>query len=144
MDYWEKANHNWTNDSSRYVYTANQRTQELLFYIQEIGFFRANKPYFTERANLPSYLMKYTLSGKGRLLYKGKEYFVERGDVFFIDCTEYQYYETVSDEPWVMDWVHFRGVNTDKMYQEFMKSGTNVFHTDPETASTNPLHLIMQ
>lgn len=142
MDYWEKANHSWSADSSRVILTPSQKSKELFYYIQEIGHFKAKKPYFTERANLPSYLVKFTLSGQGQLTYHGQEQPIEAGDVFFIDCKEYQLYKTTSESPWEMDWVHFYGGNAALFYQEFVKDGRNVFHTlqDPQK---NRLHQLI-
>ena len=74
MVYWEKADHSWTKDSERVIHTPSQKSKELFFYLQEIGHFKAFKPYFTERENLPSYLIKFTLGGQGFLQYQGKEY----------------------------------------------------------------------
>lgn len=144
MDYWEKANHSWTADSSRVILTPSQKSRELFYYIQEIGYFKAKKPYFTERANLPSYLVKFTLSGKGHLDYHDRQYELEAGDVFFIDCQEYQKYETISDTPWEMDWIHFYGGNAALFYQEFIKDGNNVFHTAQLPRENRLHHLIQQ
>ena len=141
MDYWEKANHSWSTDSLRYINTSTQKQRELFYYIQEIGYFEASKPYFTERENLPSYLIKYTLSGCGELRYKGKSYQLKAGDVFFIDCLDYQYYRTVSQEPWEMDWIHLYGTNVAAFYEEFLKNGSPVFHTNPASSRQNPIHL---
>lgn len=144
MDYWEKANHSWSTDSLRYINTSTQKQRELFYYIQEIGYFKASKPYFTERENLPSYLIKYTLSGCGELRYKGKSYQLKAGDVFFIDCLDYQYYHTVSQEPWEMDWIHLYGANVAAFYEEFFKNGSPVFHTNPASSRQNPIHLLLQ
>ncbi|MHC5215069.1 helix-turn-helix domain-containing protein [Enterococcus sp. LJL128] len=142
MSYWENANHSWSPDSTRYINTPDQKSRELFYYIQEIGHFKAHQPYFTERANLPSFLVKFTHSGEGKLIYKNQHYILKKGDVFFIDCREYQHYQTTSDEPWEMDWIHFFGGNAEAFYQEFMKNGTNVFHTEMNTLA-NPIHLII-
>lgn len=143
MTYWEKGNHTWTADSLRYIKTASQKTRDLFYYIQEIGHFKADRPYFAERSHLPSFLVKFTLSGKGELLYHDTHYQIQTGDVFFIDCQSYQRYGTVSDEPWEMDWIHFYGANAAQFYEEFIKTGENVFHTDKETVLDNPIHLII-
>ncbi|WP_313509590.1 AraC family transcriptional regulator [Enterococcus sp.] len=144
MDYWEKANHTWSTDSLRYINTSTQKQRELFYYIQEIGYFKASKPYFTERENLPSYLIKYTLSGKGELFYQDKRTVIEAGDVFFIDCKEYQYYKTISNEPWEMDWIHIYGGNTRAFYEEFIKNGSNTFRTTKKGLVQNPIHLFIQ
>lgn len=143
MNYWENANHSWTKDSARYICTPSSKSRELFYCIQEIGHFKAFQPYYTERASLPSYLMKFTLSGTGQLKYQDKVYILEAGDVFFIDCENYQYYKTISREPWEMDWIHLYGGNAKFFYQEFVKNGSNIFHTDSAHVHNNPIHLIM-
>ncbi|MDH6364358.1 YesN/AraC family two-component response regulator [Enterococcus sp. PF1-24] len=143
MEYWENANHSWSPDSTRFISTPTQKSRDLFYYSQEIGHFKANQPYFTERANLPSYLMKFTLSGKGQLIYEEKRHVITAGDVFFIDCQNYQHYKTVSAEPWEMDWIHFNGGQAEAFYQEINKNGNPVFHTDSEKIYTNQIHLIM-
>lgn len=143
MNYWENANHSWTKDSTRYINTPSTRSRDLFYFVQEIGHFKANKPYFTERENLPSYLIKYTLSGTGELTYDGQTYTIEAGDAFFIDCTHYQHYKTISEEPWEMDWVHLYGGNVAAFYQEFIKNGNPVFRTHLKEPAGNALHLII-
>jgi len=144
MNYWENANHSWSKDSLRYINTSTQKTQDLFYYIQEIGYFKASKPYFTERANLPSFLIKYTLSGTGQLNYHEKNYQLKAGDLFFIDCRDYQYYKTISEDPWEMDWIHINGANSQAFYQEFTKNGSPIFTTAQKTVHQNPIHLLMQ
>ena len=144
MTYWEKANHSWTADSTRFILTPKQKSRDLFYYIQEIGYFKANKPYFTERENLPSYLLKFTLSATGELHYQDEVYTLKAGDIFFIDCKNYQYYKTISSEPWEMDWVHFSGGNTESFYHEFIKNGSNILHTNSENVRNNPIHLLME
>ena len=129
MDYWEKANHSWSEDSSRVILTPTQRSRNLFFYIQEIGHFKAPTPYYTERSHLPSFLIKFTLSGEGLLTYQGKQYHLRAGDLFFIDCQEYQRYQTISDIPWEMDWIHLYGQNISSFYQEFIRDGEHTCHT---------------
>lgn len=84
MDYWEKANHSWSEDSKRVILTPTQRSRNLFFYIQEIGYFKAPVPYYTERAHLPSYLIKFTLSGEGLLTYKDNQHQLKAGDLFLL------------------------------------------------------------
>ncbi|WP_165004352.1 MULTISPECIES: AraC family transcriptional regulator [unclassified Enterococcus] len=139
MDYWEKANHSWSEDSSRVILTHTQKSKNLFFYIQEIGHFKAPIPYYTERAHLPSYLIKFTLSGEGTLTYHNKLHHLKAGDLFFIDCQEYQRYQTVSEEPWEMDWVHLSGQNIHAFYQEFIKDGKFTFHT-ADSPEDNKIH----
>ncbi|GFH41517.1 AraC family transcriptional regulator [Lactococcus hodotermopsidis] len=143
MPYWEKANHSWTKDSTRYILTPSQKTRDLFYYIQEIGHFKAEQPYYTERENLPSFLMKFTLSGQGLLRYHGKDYVLRAGDVFFIDCDHYQHYQTISDCPWEMVWVHFSGSKTARLFQEYFRDKSPVFHTK-SAPHDNTINLILE
>ena len=43
-----------------------------------------------------------------------------------------------------MDWVHFSGGNTENFYHEFIKNGSNVFHTNSENTRNNQIHLLME
>lgn len=142
MAYWETADHSWTPDSSRFFNTPSQKNRDLFYVYQEMGHFKALKPYYTERSGLSSYLIKFTLSGKGSLTYQERTEQITPGDVFFIDCRNYQYYKTVSEEPWEMDWIHISGGQTKAFYEEFVRTGTSVFHTQGDPWQ-NPLHMIM-
>ncbi|MGH2096181.1 AraC family ligand binding domain-containing protein, partial [Enterococcus faecalis] len=51
------------------------------------------------RAHLPSYLIKFTLHGTGELRYRYHTYSIQSGDLFFIDCRVYQYYQATSVDP---------------------------------------------
>lgn len=144
MDYWEKANHSWSEDSKRVILTPTQRRRNLFFYIQEIGYFKAPIPYYTERAHLPSYLIKFTLSGEGSLTYNDNQQQLKAGDLFFIDCQEYQRYQTISEEPWEMDWIHLNGQNVQSFYQEFTKDGHNTFHSTGDPSENKIHHLITE
>lgn len=144
MQYFQNANYSWSKDSRRFINTPTQKTRELFFYTQEIGHFKASRPYYTERAGLPSFLMKFTLGGAGELNYQEEIFSLSAGSVFFIDCKNYQYYKTTSlNEPWEMDWIHLYGSNSEIFYEEFMKSGKNVFKTSGDPLE-NPIHLIIQ
>lgn len=83
MDYWEKANHSWSEDSKEWSWRLHKEAG-IYFYIQEIGYFKAPIPYYTERAHLPSYLIKFTLSGKGSLTYNDNQQQLKAGDLFLL------------------------------------------------------------
>ena len=70
--YIENLNFSWSEDSIRFINTATPTARQVFFYVQEVGDFLTFSPYFTERANLNSFLIIYTLSGKGKLDYKEK------------------------------------------------------------------------
>ena len=92
-----------------------------LIYIQELGDFIAGPEYFTTRRNLPSYLIKYTLSGEGIMDYNGQTFSIRSSQALFIDCQNYQYYRTSPHTGnWRMVWVHFYGGNAKQYYDLFL------------------------
>lgn len=124
--YREKAVHAWSEDSIRLINTPSVTAKSTYFYVEEVGYFKTKSQYYTERENLNSYLIVFTLSGKGYLKYKGKEYTLLHNEAFFIDCMEYQYYETDNEDFWEILWVHFNGGASHGYYEEFAKSGSPV------------------
>jgi len=98
-------------------------------YVQEAGDFFAGPRYYTDRKGLPSYLIKYVLSGKGALAYRGQQYVLLPGQFFWIDCVEAQCYRTAPDaDSWHLLWVHFYGANSANYYEQFLalNHGANV------------------
>ncbi|HUC92878.1 MAG TPA: AraC family transcriptional regulator [Paenibacillus sp.] len=126
--YRERAEHAWTEDSVRLVVTPSLFARTALFYVQEIGHFRTLASYFTERERLDSFLVLYTVSGRGRLVYGDKAYTLQPQQVFFIDCMEYQYYAAEGDEPWELLWVHLNGASTRAYYEKYEENGEPVRH----------------
>jgi AraC-like DNA-binding protein len=129
----ERAVYSWTDSSVRLVVTPSQTAKQVYFYVQEVGHFQTLPKYCTEREQLNSYLIVYTLSGKGHLRYKEKAYVLEPGQLFFIDCEEYQYYETDREELWELLWVHFNGPSCRGYYEQFAKRGDPVVTAVPDT-----------
>lgn len=90
----ERGNHIWSDDSIRLILTPGRTAKTLYFYAQEAGYFKTEYPYYSERQNLDSFLIVYTVSGEGILEYQGTEYTVTRGDCFLIHCEEHHLYRT--------------------------------------------------
>ncbi|MED4581258.1 AraC family transcriptional regulator [Brevibacillus choshinensis] len=128
--YMEKAAHDWTNDSVRIIATPSLVAKSTYFYVQEVGHFRTLPTYFTERQHLNSFLVVYTLAGKGYLRYRNHEYELRPHHVFFIDCHNYQYYKTDKNDLWEMAWVHFNGSSSRGYYEQFLKNGSPVISAD--------------
>jgi len=105
------------------IVSAGAGAKEHLAYVQEAGDFLARGNYFTAREDLPSYLIKYTLSGEGRISYEGREEAVSRGRFFWIDCRKRQEYRTASpDGSWHVLWVHFYGGASEYLYRLFREA----------------------
>lgn len=121
--YIEKASYDWSADSVRIINTPSATAKSTYFYVQEIGYFKTVPPYFTERSGLPSFLIVYTLSGEGVLLYGGEEYRLTKGTCFYIDCMNAHKYYTKPDSEWEFLWVHFYGASSIGYYNEFIGNG---------------------
>jgi len=126
MSYKESASYDWTEDSIRHIHTPSTTAKSSYFYVQEAGYFRTKPLYYTEREHLNSYLLVYTLSGKGILRYKNKTCILLPGQAFFIDCMEHQYYATDKQDLWEILWVHMNGATTRGYYEQYAKLGNPV------------------
>ena len=116
--YYEDASYNWTEDSIRCTNVVSPHTRKNYLFVQECGYFKTKFPYYTERASLPSYLLLYTISGKGILTYEKQSYSLISGTCFYINCMKPHRYEAVSDKvssskPWEFLWLHFYGNSSD-------------------------------
>lgn len=60
-------------------------------------------------ASKPHYLIHYVLSGKGRFIFRDKEYRLEAGYGFLIEPNELAFYQADEKEPWSYLWVGFGG-----------------------------------
>lgn len=103
-------------------YSALPETKANLLYLQEAGDFYAGSGYCTKREGLASYLLKLTVSGRGLLTYGGKQYRLDPGQFFLIDCRQYQEYRT---EPgagsWHVLWIHFYGPAAAFYFDAFLR-----------------------
>ncbi|WP_186763902.1 AraC family transcriptional regulator [Planomicrobium sp. CPCC 101079] len=141
--YREQAAHNWTEDSIRLIATPSQLARYSFFYVEEVGYFRTQPGYFTEREQLNSYLIAVTLSGTGFLKFKGKQYKLEADQAFFIHCMDYQYYETGEHNLWEFGWVHLNGATISGYYHYFQLSESPVITLkNPERAKSSLQQLI--
>lgn len=125
-EYEEQYSTDWTNDSIRLILTPSQKAKLMYFYIQEIGCFKTLESYFTQRKNLHSFLLIYTVEGMGTLQYEGKTHFLEKGSIAYIDCRKFHRYEAFSNHPWEFFWVHFDGIQARDFYQEYEKGGFQI------------------
>ena len=100
-----------------------------LYYLEDFDRFYYKKSSYTERWNFCSFLIAYTYSGTGLLRYGEKEYLLQEGDGFYIDCRQYHYYAAVSDT-WDVAIMHLGGVLLPSQHAQFMQFSSPVFH-DP-------------
>lgn len=104
-----KYNLDLTDETKWTILTPTQYAKQLMMYITEAGYFCANKKYFTERTDKPEFFLMYVISGEGSLRRENQEIRLTRNKAILVNCDEYQYWKTESDETWKFRWVHFSG-----------------------------------
>ncbi len=121
--------------SDRILYTPSSFAKANLLYLQEAGILTAAAPHVNRREKLYSCLCFLVLEGRGKLLYEEQAYFLEQGDVVFIDCRKPYSHSTGKerDELWTLRWCHFYGSSMPSIYEKYReRGGRPVIH--PESA----------
>jgi AraC-like DNA-binding protein len=134
-DYRLHAVRDWSKASDYLVVTPSILAKSMFYFVQEIGHFYSLANYCTERENLNSFLVVYTIKGRGYLRYRNKEYVLRPRDVFFIDCVDYQFYETDRSDLWELSWVHFYGASSRGYFDQFMDGGDPVITLSEQQSS---------
>lgn len=109
------------------IATPTLQAKKLPFYILEYGYFFADEKYYTKRIDADMYLMYVTISGKGLLLYDGKEIILDAGSIVVISCNKEHIYRTISDEDWEFKWIHFNGQAVTTYYNLVNPNDINVY-----------------
>lgn len=143
-NYQERASHAWTESSVRLVATPSAFAKASLFYVQEIGHFETLEHYFTEREQLDSFLVVYTIAGAGKLVYGDRTYTLLPQQLFFIDCMSYQYYQTKKNSHWEMLWVHFNGAAIRAYYEQFAANVDVVLSLPADTPIPSLLRQLLE
>lgn len=95
----------WAED-----FTASQYTKEHFMYVQCMGHFIATSRYIlSPRQNLHSFLLLYTVDGKGIVQYQDNTVELSAGYAVLINCTEQHSYRCAPGHTWNVRWVHFSG-----------------------------------
>lgn len=115
-------------------------------FVQELGIFPAHKNYFTNRKNLDSFYLSYTISGSGILEYRGRKYETSPFQAFWIDCKEYQsYYTNPAVGYWKQIWMHFSGPSCKKYYDFFLSQNhqENLFTLPTKNQLTEKMEILI-
>lgn len=132
-------------ESEWLIVSTPQETKEHLPFVQELGDFIAHEKYFTKREDLPSYLIKYTLSGEGYLSYENQEVYLPQGHFFWIDCQNPQYYSTSPRTcNWRVLWMHFYGGASEFLYKLFLRMNSgNTGRLPPNSTVAHNMYSLM-
>lgn len=114
------------DESMAAQHTNISTSSNLPFMVTSSGYMKARGKYFTEREGRESYLLLYTLAGTGSLKYRNSEYILLEGQVAFIDCNEYQFYQTVGEGIWVFRWVHCNGTACKYFFDSLNENSLNI------------------
>ena len=96
-------------DTESYNYTPSIAAKSAFFYLKSVGHFFCDFNFYVRRKNHKSFLLIYTVAGKGYAKYRGKEYKLKKGQAILFDCYDYQEYRSDGTELWKIKWLHFNG-----------------------------------
>lgn len=82
--------------------------QTLPFFVTEAGHFIAEPDYIVKRDMHESYLLLYTLRGKGMVSSNGAEFELKADSAAVINCRVPHMYSS-ADSEWEFIWIHFNG-----------------------------------
>ena len=94
------------------------------FYVTEVGLFYTLNGYSIKRTNYESFLLMYTIDGKGELFTEKNSLTLQEGSLAIIDCDKYHYYRT-ADKNWDIYWVHIDGCGARMLYDLLCKTTGN-------------------
>ncbi len=104
-----------------------QHALKRLMYVQAFMIFDAKKGYYTNRSDLDSYELRYTLSGEGILEYEGKKYNLKEGEGYFISCKKpHIYYAKACG--WKSTVLHINGDLCADFFDSYEKTGIYKFN----------------
>lgn len=96
-------------DSVSYHHTPSMVAKSAFFYVQSVGHYWCEAEYYTKREGYRSFLLIYTVSGKGHVRYRDREYELKAGQVLLMDCYDYHEYYSDIAGIWEIIWLHFYG-----------------------------------
>ncbi|WP_431090956.1 AraC family transcriptional regulator [Paenibacillus sp. 8b26] len=133
----------WNGDPVVIVRTPSAFAKQSLLYIQEIGYFQKTSAFRMERKELTSFLLVFTLSGKGELQYREKKYILNPHDLFFVNCEEYVQYGISGHETWEFISLYLYGNLIENFYEQFAKHNKPVISLHNPSIVLNKLHTLI-
>lgn len=90
------------------THTPSPASQMLPLYVEQAGHLIAGKDYFTDRSELPNYIIFQVLSGCAYVRLHGVEYHVHPNQMVMLNCNKPHYYGTYGDSL-EKKWAHISG-----------------------------------
>lgn len=82
---------------------------EYPFNLELCGITECEQPYVTTHEPCRNYIVEYIVSGSGTLLYNGKIYHPQKGDVYILHKGSHNQYYPDPDNPWTKYWFNGDG-----------------------------------
>ncbi|MDO4336899.1 MAG: AraC family transcriptional regulator [Eubacteriales bacterium] len=111
----------------RPIRTVSNFARKNCFFLQLLYDSLVADDYYTIRSHMSSFLIVYTVSGTGQLKYSHKQYALNPGDAFIIDCRSPHDYRTVGSS-WRHQVIHFDGQLAAGYFKHIVSGGHIVFH----------------
>ena len=101
----------------KYSNIPSPSAKNLFFYVEWSGKFTCNDDFYIKRKLKDSIIILQTIKGKGKLLYRNKEYILTQNNFAMINSEDLHEYDPVSSEEWTFEFIHFSGNNCISMYE---------------------------
>lgn len=105
-----------SDKSTWYTATPTSAVCAFPFYITESGRFFANSGYFTARSDYDSFMLLYTVGGRGRMETDGASFYLDAGSAVIVDCRKPHSYRT-ADDTWDFLWLHLAGSSAEPLFK---------------------------
>ncbi|MBR4162304.1 MAG: AraC family transcriptional regulator [Solobacterium sp.] len=125
------------------VFPSKEDVWHQLLHMQSFSHMYSSEGYFTKRQSADSYLLVYTQTGKGKLLYEDRQYDIEPGDVFWIDCHKPHYYAAYNND-WEHSDLHLNGTLMSAFYEDFFYEGNIVIRKQSLSAFLADLDYLIE
>ena len=111
-----------------------------LFYFKGYDDLIVTPPYYYELDGINSYLILYTIKGKGIISYKGRTYFLKPDSIIFIDCHLKYSIKIDHCNLWHFHHIFFNGPEVDFYYNLYTQDGSIIYHLE----EYSPIHSIFE
>lgn len=105
-----------TQNSVWYTATPTAAVCAFPFYITEAGRFFAHDGYFTKRSDYDSFMLLYTLSGRGKMETCGAQFYLDSGAAVIVDCRKEHLYGSANGD-WDFFWIHIKGASAEPLFK---------------------------
>jgi len=113
------------NLEQKYFFKGNM---EYPFNIEAIGVTNPDKGYFISRGCSEYFVIEFVAEGKGAVSINGKEYSVEKGDVYILPPESTHSYRADAKNPYRKLWCNFYSDTFAKLQTEYRLNDKHVFH----------------